>query len=1006
MQSLITIIYLFAKTNNKAKGRIFTKHLFFDFSKTTGQIMATFLSKLFKPKWQSNHLETRKQAVELLDALKAEDLTILIQLAENDPSSDIQELVIKKISDTEALIALHKKAKDKLKTSLEERLYELASAQSLSIFDLILDIDLLTEMIIKSNQADSYIRGLARIESAQVLLKIATQSRNAQIRQAAAELIETEKELNELFGHAKNKDKTVYHISKNKLAEIRASAQKDTDNQEKITKLLKDLDNLSRTEVLQHFDARLAHLIKQWNDIRSIANEAQSKQFSELSSQCELKLNSVETPSPVKASSDNAKAEATEKLEEAQGEIEATLYIIKDTLIRFQKQAAKNVEIPALDALVKTQENRWQEATREVDVNKLHQKTYSDGMLQLRHYLKSMLSFDEKSEVLTSVSAALIQTNGLTPNELEQHRKKLRATLKSIDWPNNYVLPELIIQAQNAMEVSNETKQALLEQQKKIEGKITQQIEAMDLALEDKQIKIAAQHLKDIQSNLNKLETRQADRFQQSLALRINQLNELRDWQGYASTPKQEELCNAMERLSETHIDPTEKAEKIKAMQQEWKSLGGTGNQDLWHRFKAAADKAYEPCALFFAEQKQLKQNNLTKRKTLLSQLNEYTANIDWVQASSVNVNPIWTISDWKAADKINRQARLEWKDAFPVDFKANKALQAEFNTLMDVFDQYLENERAYNLSLKQAIVDKAKTLIEADDVVTSIQSVKTLQEEWQKIGITHHKFDRKLWTEYRSACDAIFAKRNQEREDKRTELDETIQSANATCSALEEVSLDLSSKSSNELKTLLSENKKASQALPALPAKVQEKITQRIETISSKINDELKQKDKQQKQAAWLEAARKSSVLKQAHAQSDHQNQLDKEQISEFDQQFSSITELPNDLEGKFNLIWNNLKEGKSESLNIIDVNQAREICIACEIAAGLASPESDKTLRMQLQVSRLSEGLSSGSENISRELQLENAMTNWYLSVGEKNTDLSIFESRIESARNKLLV
>jgi exonuclease SbcC len=968
--------------------------------------MATFLSKIFKPKWQSNNFETRKHAVKLLDGLKAEDLKILIQLAEKDPSSEIQELAIQKVSDTEALISLHKQANNTLKANLEKRLYELASAQALSIFDLILDLDLLTEMIIKSNHADSYIRGLARIENTQVLLKIASQSRNSQIRQAAAELIESEKELNELFIHAKNKDKTVYHISKNKLAEIRALAQKDADNQEKVTKLLKDLGNLSQTEALQHFDARLAHLIKQWTVISAIANDAQSKEFSELSSLCKNKLKSVEASSENKLAVDTSETKDNEQ-QEADNEISATLSTITDTLVRFQKQAAKNLEIPALDALIKTQENRWLEATREADVNKLQQKTYLDGMIQLRHYLKAAHSLVDQSETLTSVSESLSQAIDLSPNELERLSKKLKNILKNIDWPNNYFLPELIIKAQNAMDISNERKQALLGKQKIIEGLITQQIEQMDTVLEDKQIKSAVKHLKDIQANLNKLETRQADRFQQGLALRINQLNELRDWQGFSNTPKQEELCDAMERLSETHIDPTEKAEKIKTMQHEWKNLGGTGNQDLWNRFKAAADRAYEPCALFFAEQKQLKQNNLNKRKTLLSQLKDYTPNVNWVEASSVNTNPTWTSSDWKAADKINRQARLEWKEAFPVDFKANKALQTEFNTIMDSFDQHLENERSYNLSLKQTIVDKAKALIEADDVVASIQTVKTLQDEWQKIGITHHKADRKLWAEYRTACDAVFAKRDQVREAKRSELDETIQTANATCSALEEASLDLSSKSSNELQNLLSENKKAAQVLPQLPTKVHEKIIQRMEAISSKINDELKQKDKQQKQAAWTEVARKSSVLKQAHSEiSDTQNMLNEDRLSEIEQQLSSITELPKNLESKFNLIWQNIKEGKTELLNIINVNQAREICIACEIAAGLESPESDKALRMQLQVSRLSEGLSSGSENISRELQLENAMTNWYLSVGEKGTDLSMFESRVEAARNKLLV
>jgi hypothetical protein len=958
--------------------------------------MATFLSKLFKPKWQSKHIETRKQAVELLDGLKAEDAKILIQLAENDPSSDIQKLALQKITDTNALISLHKKAKEELKNSLELRLYELASAQSLSIFDLILDLDLLTDMIIKSNQADNFIRGLARIESAPALLKIATQSRNAQIRQAAAELIESEKEINALFEYAKNKDKTVYQISKNKLAGIRALAQKESENQKTISKLLKDLENLSRTEVLQHFDARLAHIKKQWADFSALANEQQNKDFSQLYALCEKKLEQQQT-SPV------ITPEKETENQEIIDEIESTLSTIKDTLTRFQQQAAKTLEISALDALIKTQENRWLEATREVDVNKLQQKTYLDGMGQLRHYLKALHSLADNNEELSSLIESINNTGDITPNALEQSRKKLKNVLKNIDWPTNFLVPALLLEARTAIEVSNEKKQTLIEKQKHIEDKITQAISKMDTALEDKQIKTAIQHLKEIQTNLSKLETKLADRFQQGLALRINQLNELRDWQGFANTPKQEELCLAMERLSETHIDPTDKAEKIKMMQQEWKSLGGTGNQELWNRFKIASDKAFEPCALFFAEQKQLKQNNLKKREILLSQIKEYTANINWEQVSSKNTMPSWTTSDWKTADKINRQARQEWRDAFPLDFKLNKPLQAEFNKIMDSFDLNLENEKAYNLSLKQAIVDKAHALSEADDIEASIQAIKSLQEEWQKIGITHHKADRKLWAQYRSYCDVIFAKKDQQREQKRSETDEIIQATNARCAELEASSLELLSKSNDELKSLINETKKEAQNLAALPAKVHEKISQRFNALTNKIEDELKLRDKQQKLASWKEVARKSSLLKQAYREADKQ-QLTESQITNFDQAFTSTIKLSSDIENKLNGVWQALKENNLTSLQVINIEQAKEICISCEIAAGIESPESDKALRMQLQVSRLSEGLASGAENLSKEIQLENAITNWSLSFIAGEADLSEFEARIEAARNKL--
>lgn len=964
--------------------------------------MATFLSKLFKPKWQSKHLETRKQAVELLDGLKSEDISILTELAETDPSPEIQKIAIQKISDTEILISLHKKAKDAFKTDLEKRLYELASAQSLSIFDLILDMNLLTEMIIKANNADSYIRGLARIESPQVLIKIATQSRNAQIRQAAAELIDTEKELHELFDHAKNKDKTVFHIAKNKLAEHRAIALHEAAQQEQILKLLKDLENLSKTEALQHFDARLNHLAKQWLELKKTANTEQSETYSRLHDECNTKLKALnidtaETPSP-----------KLQKEEEpnASDEISETISAIDTTLKRFQALVAKPLEVSSLDALIKTQENRWIEATKSAEVTKSQQKHYEEGITQLRHYLKALRSFIEKQELLSAAITALLEKGELSAQSLEQARKKLNALIKQINWPTAFLLPETLIDAQNALETSKEMKQALAEKQKVIAERISLQLEKMDAALEEKQIKTAAQVLKEIQVNLSKLDKRQADKFQQGLSLRINQLNELRDWQGFASTPKQESLCEAMERLSEAHIDPMEKADKIKAMQKEWKTLGGTGNQDLWNRFKTASDKAYEPCALFFAEQKQLKETNLSKRKTLLSQLKDYLASIDWEQVSSQNPSPIWNISDWKAADKINRQARQEWKDAFPIDFKTNKSLQTEFNSLMESFDQHLENERSYNIDLKQAIVEDAKSLADADDIEASVHSVKALQDAWQKIGITHHKADRKLWNEYRAACDVIFERRNQLKESKRTELDQHIQAANETCAQIEANAQNLSSLNKDELKSLIGEHRKSIQSLPKLPAKLQEKIVKRIEAVIERINAEIKQKNKHEKLSVWTEVARKSSTMRIAYSEiNSSEGLLSNERIAELEQEFISRTALSPKLEDQFVSNWKLLKTGSLDTLNIIDEIQAKELCIACEIAAGLESPDSDKALRMQLQVSRLSEGLSSGSENISRTAQLETAMEKWYLSLGLELSLAKNFDDRIEAAKEALL-
>ncbi|WP_156499902.1 hypothetical protein, partial [Oleiphilus sp. HI0061] len=112
--------------------------------------MATFLSKLFKPKWQSKHTATRLEAIKELNPGQNEDHQILLQLAQNDEQVAVRKSATSRLTDPQALITLHAQSKDELKPLIEEKLYELANAQSLSIFDLITDNKILTQMIIKS----------------------------------------------------------------------------------------------------------------------------------------------------------------------------------------------------------------------------------------------------------------------------------------------------------------------------------------------------------------------------------------------------------------------------------------------------------------------------------------------------------------------------------------------------------------------------------------------------------------------------------------------------------------------------------------------------------------------------------------------------------------------------------------------------------------------------------------------------------------------------------------
>lgn len=944
--------------------------------------MSTFLSKFFKPKWQSNHTNTRIEALGQLDPHNEADQAILLTLATKDPVTEVKAAAIARIEQTQALIDLHQHAETDTKPFIEQRLYALANAQSLSIFDLILDAKLLTEMIIKSASPDTFINGLARIEAPESLLAIATQGKTSKIRQAAAELIETEQTLKALTNNAKSKDKTVYHIAKTKLEELKAQIKAQADIEQGLQNLLTAIQEHAKTDNTKLYAARLESLKQRWQEIGEQAKEHQRTQFKESVTLCETRAEKMV------AAQEHEMAEAAAQ---ASGDDEqhATLQTLTDTLSRLRSTAATIQEISALDAIIKTQENRWLEATRQSSVERSEHKHYQLLMGQLRHYLTALRGLAERSADIETLISGL---QGKTHNasKVTSSSNKLSAIVKAISWPEDFPKPGLLSAANTALGHSQDIKQKLIANAEELQTKIDQQIQQLDKFLEDKQIKQSTTSLKSIQRLLSQLSAKQGEKTHNQLNLRIKQLNELRDWQGFASSPRQQALCEAMERLSEQSIEPRDKADKIKAMQKEWKALGGASDQSLWERFKAASDRAYEPCKAYFDEQRQLKSNNLERRKILIEQLNSFVEGNDWQN------------TDWKAAEKINQKARLEWKAAFPVDFKANKAIQSQFNTLLNKMDQQLSTERNNNLKLKQQVVDSAKALITLADLDAAITQAKSLQQQWQAVGITPHKEDRALWREFRSHCDAIFARREQVRDEKRHHTEQAIQASESFITDLQN-RLDSSEQLPLEdLRTELANARKQFKQLPSLPANKLSAIQTRFEALLQQFKQQIRQQENQEVILKWREIQRKSDFLRQHYPL---QAALNGEQLDSVDSEFESQFKLAKDIESKLKALWISIKAQAVSSEHIIDLEQARSICIRCEIAAGIDSPDSDKDLRMQLQVSRLSEGIAS-SEHHSREDQLSDLLEQWYLSLGLNQEQQSSFNARVNTALEALFL
>jgi len=95
------------------------------------------------------------------------------------------------------------------------------------------------------------------------------------------------------------------------------------------------------------------------------------------------------------------------------------------------------------------------------------------------------------------------------------------------------------------------------------------------------------------------------------------QLEALKDWKSFSVTPKRAELIAEMESLVGSTLEPPVLAERIRDLQEQWRTLSRGAGESIeaeWQRFRDAAQSAYQPCREYFEAQALQRQENLKCR--------------------------------------------------------------------------------------------------------------------------------------------------------------------------------------------------------------------------------------------------------------------------------------------------------------------------------------------------------------------------------------------------------
>ena len=146
------------------------------------------------------------------------------------------------------------------------------------------------------------------------------------------------------------------------------------------------------------------------------------------------------------------------------------------------------------------------------------------------------------------------------------------------------------------------------------------------------------------------------------------------------------------------------------------------------------------------------REDNLKKKERLLEQLREIVDG----EESTQSINSV-------------KELQAEWKRIGPVPGAQNKTLWANYNALLDryydhrsIYFELKDLDRKKNLEQKLELCEKAETLASVEDLKSAIVQLNDLHEEYKHIGPVPKDDQEALWQRFKSASDAIYAKRKE----------------------------------------------------------------------------------------------------------------------------------------------------------------------------------------------------------------------------------------------------
>ena len=817
----------------------------------------------------------------------------------------------------------------------------------------------------------------------------------SKLRQASAEKITDKQILLQLLKDTKAKDKTVFKIIKEKCDAFKEEDKRAAEILAGVAAAVQSLEQQSNRPFDGQFAAKFTYLVQQWEAKKSDANSELIARADQAIQKAQQTISNISAEQVAQETQRKAEENTAQERQAHIQQLQALLASI----------VSSDVNVEETQALLKLLHSAWESLASVKAPSASEQKTVSNLNRIIADELNNHSAHGSLAAHKAQFESFIAGASAGAYEEASAHYQSLKKRVNSLvssfkdqmpdfkDQMSDFKegMPEAIAAAQatyQEWEKAAEKKAAELQStQRHIAGLIRKANETVSSGVLGKAMGIR----RAIDEKLQSLK-----QLPNHLASQLEQLDEtlakLQDWKDYAVQPKKHELIAQLEALDGSREHPETLANKIKRLQDEWRALSKGGkdqDQDLWEKFHELAQKVYQPCRDYFAEQTAIRQNNLNSCKQLVEQLQGYLQNHDWPNAN------------WKDVEKVIRVARLEWRNYTPTERAATQSVLADFETVLAGVQQKLHDEFAKNATLKRELIAQAQQLIGLEDSRKAIDEVKKLQIKWQTIGTSLRKEEQQLWHEFRDVCDAVFAKRQQQSAEFKAELDANLATAKNLIAELESLTA-LTAQALTDARKRVDEIRQEFSGLGQFPKTQVNEIKVAFNQVAEAFEQKLKDERVALKQQIWVNLFSANKVVndyelafvkgklpdlaEQALLQTQAQTQID------------AITQWPS---GGLKAIQQKLARANGSADSTECLNALRELCIRADILTESATPASEQAVRTAFQVNQLQQNFGRKTQDATSEF--ENLVFEW-IAVGAVETkDYDALFARFNACRLK---